>query len=116
MGGLLSYSLSVSVIILLLYPVLQQIINRSRYFRFNRIALLVGLLLSLTLPCVYNGSLLSLPSESAAVNLDFIVNVDSTLSKTPATDITMASNCSYSISFGHSRFILPGNHLILSSV
>lgn len=91
MGGLLSYSLSVSVIILLLYPVLQQIINRSRYFRFNRIALLTGLLLSLSLPCVYNGSLLSLPSESAAVNLDFIVNMDSTLSKTPATDITKDS-------------------------
>lgn len=91
MGGLLSYSLSVSVIILLLYPVLQQIINRSRYFRFNRIALLTGLLLSLTLPCVYNGSLLSLPSESAAVNLDSIVNMDSTLSKTPATDITKDS-------------------------
>ena len=37
MGGLLSYSLTVSVIILVLYPVLYQIINRNRYFLFNRI-------------------------------------------------------------------------------
>lgn len=91
MGELLSYSLIVSVIIMVLYPVLHQIINRSRYFRFNRIALLTGLLLSLTLPCIYNGSLLSLLSESTAVNLDFIVNMDSTLSKTSATDITKDS-------------------------
>lgn len=54
MGGLLSYSLTVSVIILVLYPVLYQIINRNRYFLFNRIVLLSGLLLSLALPCIYH--------------------------------------------------------------
>ena len=42
MGGLLSYSLSVSVFILMLYPVLHQIINRSRHFRFNRLAVITG--------------------------------------------------------------------------
>lgn len=88
MGGLLSYSLTVSVIILMLYPVLHQIINRSQLFLFNRIALLSGLLLSLALPCVYNAALISLSSESTVV--DSIINIGSTLSRTPA--INMAND------------------------
>ena len=85
MGGLLSYSLSVSVIILVLYPVLHQIINRSHYFRFNRLAIITGLLLSLALPCVLNATIISLPSVPDVVNLDSIIKTDSTLSETPAT-------------------------------
>lgn len=90
MGGLLSYSLTVSVIILVLYPVLYQIINRNRYFLFNRIALLSGLLLSLALPCIYHAIPASLSFASAAVNLDSIINMGSTQSVTPA--INMANN------------------------
>ena len=90
MGGLLSYSLTVSVIILVLYPVLYQIINRNRYFLFNRIVLLSGLLLSLALPCIYHAIPASLSFASAAVNLDSIINMGSTQSVTPA--INMANN------------------------
>ena len=82
MGELLSYSLIVSVIILALYPVLYQIINRSRYFLFNRIALLSGLLLSLVLPYIYIAALISLPSESNALNVDSIIDMGPTLSRT----------------------------------
>ncbi|MDE6859034.1 MAG: M56 family metallopeptidase [Duncaniella sp.] len=85
MGGLLSYSLSVSVFILMLYPVLHQIINRSRHFRFNRLAVITGLLLSLALPCVLDATIISLPSVPDVVNLDSIIKTDSTLSETPAT-------------------------------
>lgn len=85
MGGLLSYSLSVSVFILMLYPVLHQIINRSRHFRFNRLAVITGLLLSLALPCVLDATIISLPSVPDVVNLDSIIKTDSALSETPAT-------------------------------
>lgn len=84
MSALLSYSLSVSVIILLLYPVLYLITNRSRHFHFNRISLLGGMLLSLALPCIYNAASIFLQPESAAINMDSIINMDSSLSKVPA--------------------------------
>ncbi|MDE6116135.1 MAG: hypothetical protein K2G33_01340, partial [Duncaniella sp.] len=87
MGGLLSYSLSVSVIILVLYPVLHQIINRSHYFRFNRFAIITGLLLSLALPCVLDATIISLPSVPDVVNLDSIIKTDSTLSEAPSTGV-----------------------------
>lgn len=84
MGGLLSYSLSVSVIILLLYPVLYLITNRSRHFHFNRMSLLGGMLLSLALPFIYNAAPIFLQPESTAINMDSIITMDSSLSKVPA--------------------------------
>lgn len=87
MGGLLSYSLSVSVIILMLYPVLHQIINRSRHFRFNRLAIIIGLLLSLALPCILDSTFISLPSETVATNVDSVMNMNSSLSEMQATNI-----------------------------
>lgn len=95
MGGLLSYTLIVSVIVLVLYPVLYQIINCSRFFLFNRIALLSGLLLSLALPCIYNSALILLRSESAAVNLNTILNMGSTLSGVPVISMTKDSANTY---------------------
>ena len=84
MGGLLSYSLSVSVIILLLYPVLYLITNRSRHFHFNRMSLFGGMLLSLALPFIYNAAPIFLQPESTAINMDSIITMDSSLSKVPA--------------------------------
>lgn len=95
MGELLSYSIIVSVIILALYPVLYQIINRSRYFLFNRIAVLSGLLLSLVLPYIYIAALISLPSESNALNVDSIINMGSTLSRTSVIDMANDSATIY---------------------
>ena len=87
MGGLLSYSLSVSVFILMLYPVLHQIINRSRHFRFNRLAVITGLLLSLVLPCILDSTLISLPSETVVTNVDSVMNMNSTLSVMQTTSV-----------------------------
>lgn len=50
MGIILSYSLASAIILALLYPVFHQIVNRSTFFRFNRFALLGGLLLAFALP------------------------------------------------------------------
>ena len=87
MGVLLSYSLSVSVIILMLYPVLHQVINRSRYFRFNRLAVITGLLLSLALPCILDSTLISQPSETVVTNVDSVMNMNSTLSVMKTTSV-----------------------------
>lgn len=95
MGGLLSYSLSVSVIILVLYPVLHQIIYRSRHFRFNRLAVITGLLLSLALPCILDSTLISLPSESVATNVNSVMNMNSLLSEMQATNIENDSTTNF---------------------
>lgn len=87
MGGILSYSLSVSVIILMLYPVMHQIINRSCHFRFNRLAVITGLLLSLALPCILDSTLISLPSETVVTNVYSVMNMNSTYSEMQATNI-----------------------------
>lgn len=52
MGTLLAYSLTVSLIVLMLFPVLHQIVNRNTAFRFNRFAIIGGILLSLALTFV----------------------------------------------------------------
>lgn len=83
MGGLLSYSLTASVIILALFPVLHRIISRSMSFRFNRIALLSGLALSLALPCFYKFAAISFPMDFSVFNGAETLNVDRTLAETP---------------------------------
>lgn len=52
MGAILSYSIAVSLIVILLFPVLHQIVSRSTLFRFNRFIVLCGMVLSLLLPCL----------------------------------------------------------------
>lgn len=83
MGELLSYSLTASVIILVLFPVLHQIINRSTNFRFNRAAILCGLLISLTLPFIYKVLAITFPMDVAVFNSEDI-NMSPTLSVTQA--------------------------------
>lgn len=83
MGELLSYSLTVSVIILVLFPVLHQIVNRSTNFRFNRAAILCGLLISLTLPFIYKVLAITFPMDVAVFNSEDI-NISPTLSATQA--------------------------------
>lgn len=46
MGEILSYSLSVSLIVMVLFPVMHLIVNHSTYFRFNRIVILGGFMLA----------------------------------------------------------------------
>lgn len=55
MSALFSYSLTVSLVVILIFPVLHQIVNRCTSFRFNRIVLLTGMILSLALPFILDG-------------------------------------------------------------
>ena len=50
MGALFSYSIAVSLVTLLLFPVLNRLINRSTYFCFNRAAIIIAMLLALATP------------------------------------------------------------------
>ncbi len=52
MAAVLSYSLSVSLVVLLLFPVLHLIVNLCTSFRFNRVVILCGIILSLVLPII----------------------------------------------------------------
>ena len=63
MGAFFSYTVLASVLISLLYPVLCQIVNRSRFFRFNRGALICGMVLSLAVAYLFEAN--DLPSTSA---------------------------------------------------
>lgn len=86
MGELLSYSLSVSVFVLVLFFVLHQIVDRSTDFRFNRVAILCGLVLSLSLPFVYKVGAILFPIDIAVFNNGDIISDSLTLSETQ--DIT----------------------------
>lgn len=50
MSALFSYSIAVSLVTLLLFPVLNRLINRSTYFCFNRAATIIAMLLALATP------------------------------------------------------------------
>lgn len=78
MGVLLSYSLAVSLVILLLFPVLRQIVNRCTSFRFNRIVIIGGMLLSIVIPYLINLDLnILLEMAPGAIDSPLITN-DST--------------------------------------
>lgn len=81
MGELLSYSLAASLIILVLFPVLHQIINRSTYFRFNRVVILCGLVLSLVLPLIFKAELISFPADMTVFNSGDILTVNPTITE-----------------------------------
>lgn len=66
---------------------MHQIINRSCHFRFNRLAVITGLLLSLALPCILDSTLISLPSETVVTNVYSVMNMNSTYSEMQATNI-----------------------------
>lgn len=75
MGAILSYSLSVSVIVLLLYPVLHQIVNRSTSFGFNRAVLIGAMALSLILPWVSNTGLMPVLADESMADANFSLAV-----------------------------------------
>ena len=81
MGELLSYSLSVSIIILVLFPVLHQIVSRSTKFRFNRAAMLCGLVLPLILPFILNVAETSFPMDIDASKSSEILHINPALSE-----------------------------------
>lgn len=70
MGALLSYSLAVSVVILLLFPILWQIVNRCTSFRFNRASIIGGMVLSLVIPCVVNPETFNILSVMKSGDID----------------------------------------------
>ena len=80
MGALLSYSLAVSVIILVLYPILHRIVNRSTSFCFNRSVIICGIVSALFLPLLLNTDLISLPSVLAAASADMSAQADHSFS------------------------------------
>lgn len=86
MGTLLSYSLAASVIILVLIPILHQTVNRSTSFRFNRAVILCGIMLSLTLPWIFNADFIAPTSGGAHGNIDFTLTTDTSTSGVLTTE------------------------------
>lgn len=59
MGEFFSYTLTASVIILLLYPVLHQIVNRCTYFNFNRAVIISCMLLCLSMSFIFDAKIIT---------------------------------------------------------
>ncbi len=76
MSTVLSYSLELSVIILALFPILYWIVNRSTTFRFNRIAILCGMVLSIAFPVILSWNFISSTSDVSSVMENLTVNSD----------------------------------------
>lgn len=76
MSTVLSYSLELSVIILPLFPILYWIVNRSTSFRFNRIAILCGMVLSIAFPVILSWNFISSTSDVSSVMENLTVNSD----------------------------------------
>lgn len=74
MGEILSYSLSVSLIVMVLFPVMHLIVNHSTYFRFNRIVILGGFMLAFVLPCLYQADIISFRTDVSDSNIGDILN------------------------------------------
>lgn len=70
MSALFSYSIAVSLVVLLLFPVLHQLVNRSTYFKFNRIAVIGTMLLALLLPCLLKSDIIPFSAEQEIVLQD----------------------------------------------
>lgn len=67
MSALFSYSIAVSLVVLLLFPVLHQLVNRSTYFKFNRIAVIGAMLLALLLPCLLKSDIIPFSTEQEII-------------------------------------------------
>lgn len=64
MGAFFSFTLAASVFILLLYPLLRQIVNRSTWFGFNRAVIVLGMLLSLVFPLIISLNMISFQTDA----------------------------------------------------
>ena len=89
MGTIFTYSLAVSLIAILLFPVLHQTVHRNTCFRFNRIVLLGGILLSLALPATFTA--LRPISFATAISTE-ITPVTNTKEKSAVTPAKPADN------------------------
>lgn len=92
MGGFFSYTLTASVIILLLYPVLHQIVNRSTCFNFNRAVIICCMLLCLFMSFLFDANVITSTFDGSIYSNDLEDNVNPQLIKTDATDYTRQSN------------------------
>lgn len=91
MSSAFSYSLAASFIVLMLFPVLHQIVNRCTSFRFNRVVIIGGMILSLILPPIISIGFISLPSVEPVGITDIELTIDSTISDITATDHTITN-------------------------
>ena len=92
MGEFFSYTLTASVIILLLYPVLHQIVNRSTYFNFNRAVIICCMLLCLSMSFIFDAKNITSTLDGAFYSNNLEDSVNSQLIETVATDYTRQSN------------------------
>lgn len=86
MATVLSYSLEVSVIILILFPILYWIVNRSTSFRFNRFAILCGMVLSLAFPVILSWNFIPSTLDVEVVMENLRVNSDILTSDIPVAE------------------------------
>lgn len=92
MGEFFSYTLTASVIILLLYPVLHQIVNRSTYFNFNRAVIICCMLLCLSMSFLFDANIITSTLDGALYSNNLEDNVNPQFIKTDATDYTPQSD------------------------
>ena len=92
MGEFFSYTLTASVIILLLYPVLHQIVNRCTYFNFNRAVIICCMLLCLFMSFIFDAKIITSTLDGAFYSNNLEDSVNSQLIETVATDYTRQSN------------------------
>lgn len=92
MGILLSYSLAVSVAIMVLFPVLHRIVNRCTSFRFNRVAIICALASALMFPFVFGADFRGLFSEDVvSSDLPQMINETTSVPRTADRNLTDAS-------------------------
>ena len=92
MGQIFSYTLTASVTLFLLYPVLRQIVNRSTFFCFNRIVIICCLVLCLSMPCLIDADFISLRLDMPIVSDELENNITHQFTETIFTDHTPQNN------------------------
>ena len=92
MGEFFSYTLIASVIILLLYPVLHQIVNRSSYYRFNRTVIICCMVMCFSLSYLFDANVISLTLDLPIVSDDLGDDVNTPFTDTASPDYTRQNN------------------------
>lgn len=91
MSSAFSYSLAASFIVLMLFPVLHQTVNRCTSFRFNRVVIIGAMIMSLILPPIISIGFISLPSLEPVGITDIQLAIEPTISDITATNHTITN-------------------------
>lgn len=92
MGAIFSFSLAASVVILLIFPVLHQIVNRSMSFRFNRIVIIGVMALSLIIPFLLGADSVAFhDDEAVATEHISVISADLTTEAAPLIQLRNTS-------------------------